>query len=170
MKPVGVNISPEIKQMLEAAHSKRFRTKGVIMREGEDADLLFYVLEGSITILMDNEDGNKLILAYLGPGEFFGELGLFGGSGRSAWVRARTDCTVAILSYNKFIDLCKEMPNLLMQLTGQIARRLRETSRKVGDLAFLDVTGRLAHALLNLTHDSEAKTHPESISLQDVSK
>lgn len=161
MKPVGVKISPEIERMLKAAHSKRFKTKGVIMREGEDADLLFYVLEGSITILMDNEDGNELILAYLGPGEFFGELGLFGGSGRSAWVRARTDCVVAILSYDKFMDLCKEMPNLLMQLTGQIARRLRETSRKVGDLAFLDVTGRIAHALLNLTHDSEAKTHPD---------
>ena len=48
-----------------------------------------------------------------------------------------------------------------MQLTGQIARRLRDTSRKVGDLAFLDVTGHIAHALLNLTKDSEAMTHPD---------
>lgn len=161
MKPTGVRITPEIEQLLTAAHSKKFKLKDTIMREGEGADSLYYVLNGSVTVLMEDEDGDEIILAYLGPGEFFGELGLFGNESRSAWVRARTECEVAIISNKKFWEMSRENPELLMQLTGQIARRLRETSRKVGDLAFLDVTGRIAHALLNLTNDSEAMTHPD---------
>jgi CRP/FNR family cyclic AMP-dependent transcriptional regulator len=161
VKPVGVRITPEIEQLLGVAHSKHFDPKSTIMREGEGADSLYYVLEGSVTVLMEDETGDEIILAYLGPGEFFGELGLFGDEGRSAWVRARTECEVAIIGYREFHDICRTTPDLLMQLTAQIARRLRETSRKVGELAFLDVTGRIAHALLNLTHDSEAMTHPD---------
>lgn len=161
MRPIGVRTTPEIDQLLAASHSKRFEPRSTIMREGEGADSLYYVLDGSVTVLMEDENGDELILAYLGPGEFFGELGLFGDGGRSAWVRARTECEVAIVSYRKCIELFHQSPDLLMQLTAQIARRLRETSRKVGDLAFLDVTGRIAHALLNLTRDSEAMTHPD---------
>lgn len=161
MKPTGVRITPEIKQLLTVAHSKKFNIKSTIMREGEGADSLYYILTGSVTVLMEDEDGDEIILAYLGPGQFFGELGLFDNELRSAWVRARTECEVAIISYERFWEMSRENPELLMQLTGQIARRLRETSRKVGDLAFLDVTGRIAHALLNLTKDSEAMTHPD---------
>lgn len=161
MKPTGIRITPEIEQLLTTAHSKKFNAKGTIMSEGEGADSLYYILNGSVTVLMEDEEGDEIILAYLGPGQFFGELGLFDDESRSAWVRARTECEVAIVSYKKFWEMSRETPELLMQLTGQIARRLRETSRKVGDLAFLDVTGRIAHALLNLTNDSEAMTHPD---------
>ncbi len=161
MIPTGVRIAPEIEQLLAVAHSKKFKLKSTIMREGEGADTLYYILNGSVTVLMEDEGGNEIILAYLGPGEFFGELDLFGDKSRSAWVRARTECEVAMISYMKFWEMSREKPELLMQLTGQIARRLRDTSRKVGDLAFLDVTGHIAHALLNLTKDSEAMTHPD---------
>ena len=53
-----------------------------------------------------------------------------------------------------------------MHLTSQLAKRLRETSRKVIDLAYLDVTGRVAHALLDLTKQPDAMTHPEGIQLR----
>ena len=53
-----------------------------------------------------------------------------------------------------------------MQLTGQLAQRLRKTSEKLGDLAFLDVTGRVAHTLLQLCQDSQAITHPDGMLLR----
>ncbi len=40
-------------------------------------------------------------------------------------------------------------PDILMRLSSQMARRLQVTSEKVGNLAFLDVTGRIAQTLLN---------------------
>jgi len=50
---------------------------------------------------------------------------------------------------------------LLLELTQQIANRLLRTSRKVSNLAFMDVTGRIAHTLLELASDTESITHPD---------
>jgi CRP/FNR family cyclic AMP-dependent transcriptional regulator len=43
---------------------------------------------------------------------------------------------------------------------------LRNTSRKVGDLAFMDVTGRVARALLDLSKEPDAMTHPEGMQIK----
>jgi CRP/FNR family transcriptional regulator, cyclic AMP receptor protein len=47
-----------------------------------------------------------------------------------------------------------------------MATRLRKTSRKVSDLAFLDVTGRVAHTLLELTQEPDAMTHPDGMQIR----
>ncbi len=136
----------------------------MIIKAGEAPRAVYFVLEGSVRVLMEDDDGHELILAYLGPGEFFGELGLFGEQAkRSAWVRARTECELVVVDYEHFRRLCREEPELLMHVAGQIAQRLRRTSERMGRLAFLDVTGRIARALLDLAHDSQSITHPDGM-------
>jgi len=164
MESPATRFAPELQKMLQQARRERYAPKSLIMREGETPNAIYFILSGSVTVLMEDEDGRELILAYLGPGEFFGELGLFGDEPkRSACVRTRTECEVAVISYEKFKILSHEVPDLLMHLTAQIAARLRATSRKVGNLAFLDVTGRIARALLDLAGDSQAITHPDGM-------
>ncbi|MCG5501971.1 helix-turn-helix domain-containing protein, partial [Ectothiorhodospira lacustris] len=51
-------------------------------------------------------------------------------------------------------------------LATQLAARLRETSRKVIDLAFLDVTGRIARTLMELAQQPDALTHPEGMQIR----
>ena len=48
----------------------------------------------------------------------------------------------------------------------QLSLRLRQTSRKVGDLAFLDVTGRIAGTLLDLCKQPDAMTHPDGMQIR----
>ncbi len=47
-----------------------------------------------------------------------------------------------------------------------MSTRLRQTSRKVGDLAFLDVTGRIAGTLLELCKQPDAMTHPDGMQIR----
>ena len=54
----------------------------------------------------------------------------------------------------------------MFALSGQLAARLVRTTRKVGDLAFLDVTGRIARTLLELTKEPDALTHPEGMQIR----
>ena len=54
----------------------------------------------------------------------------------------------------------------MFALCGQMAHRLRNTTRKVSDLAFLDVTGRVAGALLDLTREPDAMTHPDGMQIK----
>lgn len=108
-----------------------------------------------------------MIVAYLNDGDFFGEMGLFDEKdSRSAWIRAKTECEVAEISYGKFQELSEQHPEFMFALSTQMANRLRNTTRKVGDLAFLDVTGRVARTLLDLTKEPDAMTHPDGMQIK----
>ena len=159
--------NPSIDRFLEHCHRRRYPTKSVIIYAGDAPDVLYYIVEGSVTVLIEDEDGHEIVLAYLNKGDFFGEMGLFGESSkRSAWVRTRSECELGEISYGRFRQIAEEDPGILFALASQMAARLRTTSRKVSDLAFLDVTGRVARTLLDLCKQPDAMTHPEGMQIR----
>ncbi|WP_440996495.1 cAMP-activated global transcriptional regulator CRP [Arhodomonas sp. SL1] len=156
-----------VQNLLAHCHRRRYPPKTVVIYAGDQADALYFIIEGSVSVLMDDDSGHELVLAYLNAGDFFGEMGLFGESTtRSAWVRTRTHCELAEISYARFRQAAEEDPQLLVLLAGQMADRLRRTSTKVHDLAFLDVTGRIARTLLDLAHEPDALTHPDGMQIR----
>ena len=54
----------------------------------------------------------------------------------------------------------------MFELATQLATRLDRTNRKLGDLAFVDVTGRVAHAIMDLCNEPDAMTHPEGMQIK----
>jgi CRP/FNR family cyclic AMP-dependent transcriptional regulator len=158
---------PIIERFLEHCHRRRYPAKSVIIYAGDKSDVLYYIIKGSVSVLIEDDDGREIVLAYLNAGDFFGEMGLFDEQqNRSAWVRAREECEVAEISYNKFRQLVTENTEILFHMAAQMAHRLRDTSRKVSDLAFLDVTGRVARTLLDLTKQPDAMTHPDGMQIR----
>jgi CRP/FNR family cyclic AMP-dependent transcriptional regulator len=156
-----------IDRFLEHCHRRRYPAKSVIIYAGDQSDVLYYIVEGSVTVLIEDEDGHEIVLAYLNPGDFFGEMGLFGKeNNRSAWIRTRTSCELAEISYSRYRQLAEQDASILFELAGQMAARLRNTSRKVSDLAFLDVTGRVARTLLDLCKQPDAMTHPDGMQIK----
>lgn len=148
---VAITHTPKLKhldKLLAHCHRRRYTAKSTIIYAGDRCETLFFIIKGSVTILIEDDDGREMIIGYLNSGDFFGELGLFEKEGseqeRSAWVRAKVECEVAEISYAKFRELSQQDSEILYTLGSQMADRLRKTTRKVGDLAFLDVTGRVA--------------------------
>lgn len=157
----------DLDQLLTHWHRHSYASGQTIIRAGEQCDTLYFILTGSVTVLLEDEDGHEIILAYLNPGEFFGEMGLFERKeGRSALVKAKTDCDIARISYSRIQQIAGEQPEILYAIGAQLAGRLRVTSRRLGDLAFLDVTGRIARALLDLSHQPDALTHPDGMQIR----
>lgn len=166
--PTG-NLIPNFEDVfLPHCHRRRYPAKSTIIYAGDDSDAIYYILSGSVTVVIEDDDGREMVLAYLNPGDFFGEMGLFENTPtpRSAWVKARTECEVAEVSYTKFKQLCKEDADMLFAVSAQLAGRLRATTMKVGNLAFLDVTGRVAATLLDLCKQPDAMTHPEGMQIK----
>ncbi|WP_251358484.1 cAMP-activated global transcriptional regulator CRP [Kangiella sp. TOML190] len=156
-----------ILSFLDNCQRRRFPAKSTLIYAGDSSNTLYFLLEGSVSVLIEDDEGRELVLAYLNPGDFFGEMGLFSDEhDRTAWVRTKTECEVAEISYERFRQVFKENPDILFKLSTQLATRLRKTSRKVGDLAFLDVTGRVAHALLELAKEPDAMTHPDGMQIK----
>jgi len=161
-----------LKPLLSFCHRRRYPPKIDIIHPGDPADSLFYLLEGSVTIAMEDEDGREIILSYLNKGEFLGEMGLFTPQARrSVLVRTRSECVLAEISYARLehlfeTDLKAYTKDILFALGGELTKRLLNTSLKVGHLAFLDVTGRVAGTLLELCKQPDAMTHPDGMQIR----
>jgi CRP/FNR family cyclic AMP-dependent transcriptional regulator len=170
---VSVSLTPQIHDVdafLAHCHRRRYPAKSTIIYAGDTSDALYYIISGSVTVLIEDSDGREIIVAYLNAGDFFGEMGLFDdknkNSPRSAWVRAKGPCEVAEISYTKYHDISDKHPEILFAMGKQMAHRLRATTRKVGDLAFMDVTGRVARTLLDLCKEPDALTHPDGMQIR----
>ncbi len=169
---VAVSLTPHIQnvdEFLSHCHRRRYPAKSTLIYAGDKSDSLYYIIKGSVTVLIEDEEGREMIVAYLNDGDFFGEMGLFNeeeDESRSAWVRAKTECEIGEISYAKFQEIAEEHPEFLFAVGSQMARRLRNTTRKVGDLAFLDVTGRVARTLLDLCKEPDAMTHPDGMQIK----
>ncbi|STY60084.1 cAMP regulatory protein [Mannheimia haemolytica] len=157
---------------LTHCHIHRYPAKYTLIHAGEDAESLFYIVNGSVSVYIKDDETKEMLLTNLGTGEFVGELSLFEEKvqQRTAYVRTKGPCEIAEISYKKFKQLVHLNPDILMYLSAQMARRLRQTSRQVGNLAFLDVAGRIAQTLLNLAKMPDAMTHPEGMQIKITRK
>ncbi len=157
----------DIEAFLTHCKVKDYRRQSIVVRQGEKTDRLFFLLKGTVSVIRQHENDKDIVLAYLNQGSFFGEMGLFDKRQmRSATIRAKTACQIAEISYAKFTDLSATQPGLMFTLSQQLTKRLQSTSKKVSDLAFLDVTGRVAACLLDLCKQPEAMTHPDGTLLK----
>ncbi len=158
---------PAINRFLSYCRIRTVPSKTVIIHAGDLPDILYYIISGSVEVMIEDEDGNEMVLAYLNKGQFFGEMGLFYEQPtRSAWVRTRQQSELAEMTYPRFRQIAAESPGLIFELATQLATRLDRTNRKLGDLAFVDVTGRVAHAIMDLCGEPDAMTHPEGMQIK----
>ena len=155
-------------RLLSVSRRKNYRAKSTILCAGDTSESLYYIVKGTVAIVIEDDEGREMIVTYLNSGEYFGEMGLFEDdlAERSAWVKAKNPCEVAEISYDHFRSLIRDEPELLLSLSGQLVSRLKDTTRKVGDLAFLDVTGRVARTLLDLSKQPDAMTHPDGMQIK----
>ena len=171
IKPQVVKAIPNVEQFLRHCQRKDYKAKSVILTEGAASDALFLILDGSVSVMVEDESDqdHKMVVSYLNPGDFFGEMGLFGGDEaevRSAAIVAKNQCEVAEISYERFHQIRSQYPDILFGIARQMAVRLRQTTRKLKDLAFVDVSGRIAHTLLDLCKEPDAMTHPDGMQIK----
>ena len=157
-----------LENFLSHCHKKRYPARTSIIHVGELSDTLYYLTKGSVSVTIEDDEGREMIMAYLNEGDFFGEMGLFDDENaeRTACVRAKTPCEVAEISYVRFRELAASDTELIFRIFRQMAERLTRTTRKAGDLAFLDVTGRVAGTLLDLCKQPDAMTHPDGMQIK----
>ena len=159
--------NPVIEKFLSHCHRRSYPKKSVLIHAGDVPDSLYYIIKGSVSVIAEDDDGREIVLAYLNAGAFFGEMGLFSQKAeRSAWIRAREECEIAEISYDRFRQVAMEEPEIIFRLASQMALRLRRTSSMVTRLAFMDVSGRIARTLLDLAKEPDAMTHPDGMQIR----
>ena len=142
-----------------------------VMASGDPTDSLYIVLSGRLKVMMSDAEGKEVILSILGPGEFFGEMGLIDDAPRSASVVSIEACELLSIAKRDFKKSLAENFEMAQAVMRGLVRRLRDADRKIGSLALLDVYGRVARLLLDMseTVDGE-KIVTKRLPKQDIAK
>lgn len=134
-----------------AGLSRIYAPGQIICHQGDPGDHLYAVIEGLVKIVFTSERGDEMVLNILGPEEIFGELALLDGSPRSASVVSLKSTSVFVLPRGQLLELMSVNPGLADEFLKLIGKLVRNLTEKAGDLAYLDLAGRLAKLLLQLS-------------------
>ena len=150
---------------------KSFPRGTTIISAGDTNDFLYIIISGRLKVMMSDDEGREVILAILGANEFFGEMGLLDDSPRSASVVALEPCELLSLSKRDFKKCLQDNFELSMTVMRGLVKRLREADGKIGSLALMDVYGRVARLLLDMSETVDGrKVVTKKLAKQDIAK
>ena len=125
----------------------------MIVIEEDRGDMLYIIESGSVKITRLDEEGHEVILAILGSAEFFGEMALLDGQGRSANVMALEDAVLFTLHRRDFLDVLERFPSISIQLLREMTSRLRKSDQQIKSLSLSDAEHRIGIALHRFAED-----------------
>jgi CRP/FNR family cyclic AMP-dependent transcriptional regulator len=126
---------------------RTYRKNIVIIREGDDTNTMFILIEGEMRVYVEDEQGKQLTLRILKSGDSFGEVALIGNFPRTASVMTITDCVVAAFPQKKYLFFLEQHPMISLALARTFANMVRDTTAELSSIALSDVYGRVIHIL-----------------------
>ena len=159
----------ELDVVRSVSSEKSYPKNAVVLTEGEMGDSLYMIQSGKVKVFIGDEDGREIILKILGPGDFFGEMSMIDKQPRSASVTTIEASTFLVLTHAAFEKCVEQAPRIGNMVMRILAQRVREADRKIGTLALMDVYGRVASTLLELSVYNNGKLMVgEKLSQQDL--
>ena len=122
-----------------------------LFQEHDEGDRLYIVTSGKIKLAHASGDGRETLVMVAGPGDTFGELAAFDRGARTSTAIAVTDSAVDSLDTDSLFAWLTQHPEAAQGLFKAVATRMRHMTGAQSDLIFVDVPGRVAKALLELS-------------------
>ena len=143
----------------------------VVLREGDTTDHVYFVLNGGLKVLVTDDEGREVILSMLGTGDVFGELSVLDDHPRSATVTAVETSKLVVFTKQDFLRCLEENFDIALLIMQGMAARLRMADQRIESLALLDVYGRVARLLLELSEPvGGVPVVTRRLSKQDIAK
>jgi len=115
------------------------------------------ILNGTVRVSLPGPRGKGVILADLPAGELLGEVALLDGKERSADATALTKCELVVLERRDVVAFLEKRPDVCLKLLELMCARLRKSDQRMSDIAFLELSVRLAKVLIDRTGRAGAK-------------
>ena len=152
--PIFSDLSPSDLNKISERMIQRTYTKGQMILLEDDLGQTFFVIGGgSVKITRLSDDGREVILAMLGESDFFGEMSLLDGAGRSANVVALDSSEVLTLARNDFLEILQEYPKISISLLEELTQRIRKSDQQIESLSLSDVEQRIGITLIRLSEE-----------------
>lgn len=161
-----------IDHFLAHCHRRRYPSRSDVFRPGDPAGTIYYIISGSLSAVVEEEDGRELVLGYFNAGDFVGETGVFVSTpSREVVMRTRAATELAEIGVERLHalfagPLAEDCAKILFAIGQQLTKRLMHTSRKASRLAFMDVTTRIVNTLNDLCEEPDALSHPKGTQIR----
>jgi uncharacterized membrane protein len=116
-----------VQQLSGYLHAIELKSGSSLFRVGDSGDAMYFVESGRVRITVTDADGREVILASLGRGDFFGEMAMLDGHGRSADAAVIEDSRLAVLTRENFLTFVSSDSRIVLEMLSAITRRLRRT-------------------------------------------
>ncbi len=147
--PIFATLScKEIESIACVARRLQVDRGDVVFFEEEAGESVFVIEEGRVKVSRISVEGKEIVLAELARHDFFGEMAVLDQAPRSATVTALLPTKLIKVRRQRFVELVREHPRIALAMMTVLSERLRHANEKIGDLALLDVYGRVARFLL----------------------
>ncbi len=154
VNPVFAGLGSEAIEAIAAlCVSRHLDAEETLFLKGDEGEALYAVRRGRIRIATGNDDGRRLTLNLLGPGDVFGEIALLDGRPRTADAVATEPSELFMLYRRDFLQLLESQPKLAVRFIELLCSRLRWVSERMEESALLPLEARLAQRLVTLSED-----------------
>lgn len=157
LKLLQVLAEPQMRVVQEMTRMSEVKRRRRIYLPGDPSDQIFLLKSGVVKIAAVGPNGRELILAFLYPGDIFGELAVVDDQPRDHLAEAYEDAVICAMDREVFLRVARESPELGYQVTKLMGFRLRRLRGRVEDLLYKSANARIAHVLLDLASDYGVK-------------
>ena len=155
--PYFSGLSPaELEEINRLVFEKRYDREKIIIAEGEKAEALYFVASGVVKVFKTSADGKEQILAIIRPEETFNEVPVFNGGLNPASAQAMVPVVVYGIKRGDIEAILRTKPQVALNVTRVMAKRLRNLVSLVEELSFKRVISRVARILLDYAGDGIA--------------
>ncbi len=158
----------ELDAIAAHASTKTYKKNTIIIDKGDETSSLYVIISGRVKVFIADDQGKELVLGMLGPDDYFGELATLGDCPRTASVMTMEPSRVAIISRRDFQDCLGSHPHIAFNLIKALVSRVRGLTERMGDLALLDVYGRVARVLLDNAVEEDGKLVAGRLTQQEI--
>ncbi len=168
LRPILFGLAEDhLEELAQAAVQCYFPPGAIIMQEGDEGDAIYFIVEGSVDVVKQFEDGSERYLHSSGPGEPFGEMALLQEGGRTATVRAAEPLTVLKIDRESFLNVLGRSPSLSVRILVRLTGRLRDADQQaIADLS--RANEELRQALRKLERLDRTKTDFIQVSAHEL--
>jgi CRP-like cAMP-binding protein len=148
----------EVDDILNAAQIRRVAKGSALFEQDDPARAFFVLAEGRLKVSQVTQDGQQVVIRYIGPGEMFGCVAVSGQSTYPGTATAVSDSIALAWAANAAGDLIEHHPKFGARILRSIGGRAREAHTRLREMATERVERRVARTLLRLAHEAGRRT------------
>jgi CRP-like cAMP-binding protein len=125
----------ELASLLDRSSVLRYTSEEIIIEEGEVSPYFFGIVEGTLSVSVAEPGGKHVFVSALGPGDVFGEAGIFIKVKRTARVSAQSDAVVVRFHRQDIIDFIRKFPEagnkIMFVIVFGLLRKLKSMNQEL---------------------------------------